>query len=205
MTDLTLPPFDAIVTREVRWFRSGPMPVSVTEWFASAVANTEREERTDWYDADFARDGVGMKRRGTSTIDVKFRVMGSDAVDIAPRMSGRIEDWLKTSTPVSESSDDRGHHHLEVAKSLVSRRYAIPAPAEPITGCEAELVSIAVASQRAWGLCFETFGRPEARFEAFDTGIRMFLADTPLPDGMAFTVDESCGYPDWIARLAQRA
>ncbi len=202
MTDLTLPPFDAAVTREVRWIRGGPIPASVVDWFTVASANIGREERTDWYDTDFAHDGVGMKRRGTETIDAKIRVMATGAVDLAPGMSGSVEDWLKTSTPVSDSSDDRGHHHLEVAKSIVTRCYPSPGPQ---AGCEAELVSIVVGEHVAWSLCFETFGRPEDRFEAFDSGVRLFLADTPLPDGLTFTADKSRGYPDWISRLVPSA
>ena len=204
MTDLTLPPFDATVTREVRWFRDGRVPAPVVDWFTAASANIEREERTDWYDADFAHDGVGMKRRGTSTIDAKFRVLATGAVDVAPGMTGSVEDWLKTSTPVSGSSDDRGRHHLKVAKSIATRRYQSPKRAVPCAGCEAELVTITVEDRVAWSLCFETFGRPEDRCEAFEAGIRMFLADTPLPDGLTFASDDSCGYPEWIARLAQR-
>jgi hypothetical protein len=202
MPNLTLAQPDVAVTREVRWFRSGFIPAWVVDWFNSATAGLERDERTDWYDMTFARDGVGMKRRGTPMIDAKFPMRYSPAVEIAPRVTGRVEDWLKTSTPVSDSSDDRGNHHLEVRKSLVTRRYETPGTEVPVAGCEAELVTIAAGGRLAWGLCFETFGRPEARFEAFDSGIRMFFADTPLPDGLAFTIEESCSYPDWIARLA---
>lgn len=200
MTDLTLPPFDAIVTREVRWFRPGPMPTAVLEWFTSATAEIDSEERTDWYDADFAQDGVGVKRRGTSTVDAKFRVLESGAVDLAAGLTGRVEDWLKTSTPVGESSYDRGRHHLEIEKRIVTRRYPDPHAGEQSAGCEAELVTITVRDQVAWSMCFETFGRPEDRFDAFDSGIRSFVADTPLPDGLAFTADDSHGYPDWISR-----
>ena len=203
MTDLTLSPFEATVTREARWFRPGPIPPPVLEWFTSATAEIESEERTDWYDADFAHDGVGMKRRGTSAIDAKFRVMESGAVDLATGLTGCVEDWLKTSTPVAESSDDRARHHLEIEKSFVTRRYASPHSGERYAGCVAELVTITVREQVAWSLCFETFGRPEDRFEAFDSGIQSFVSDTPLPDGLAFTADDSRGYPEWISRLVR--
>ena len=203
MTDLTLPPFDAIVTREVRWFRSGPIPTPILDWFTSATVDIDSEERTDWYDADFAHDGVGVKRRGTSTVDAKFCVMECGAVDLASGLTGRVEDWLKTSAPVGESSDDRGHHHLEIGKSIVTRRYPDPQAGDQSAGCEAELVTITVRDQVAWSLCFETFGRPEDRFEAFDSGIQSFVSDTPLPDGLAFTADDSRGYPEWISRLVR--
>lgn len=203
MTDLTLPPFDAIVTREVRWFHPGPTPTPVLEWFTAAATAIDVEDRTDWYDADFAHDGVGMKRRGTTTIDAKFRVMESGAVDLATGMTGRVEDWLKTSTPIAESSDDRAHHHLKVEKSIATRRYPSPRAAAQGAGCEAELVAITVGDDVAWSLCFETFGRPEDRFEAFDSGIRSFVADTPLPDDLAFEADDSRGYPAWISRLVR--
>lgn len=203
MTDLTLPPFHATVTREVRWFRPGPIPTPVHEWFTSVTAEIDSEERTDWYDADFAHDGVGMKRRGTSTIEAKFRVMESGAVDLATGLTGRVEDWLKTSAPVVESSDDRGRHHLAIEKSVVTRRYPDSHADEQSAGCEAELVTITVRDHVAWSLCFETFGRPEDRFAAFDSGIRSFVADTPLPDGLAFNADDSRGYPDWISRLVR--
>lgn len=189
--------------REVRWFRAGPTPEAVLNWFTSATAKVEREQRTDWYDADFTHDGVGVKRRGASTIETKVRVTATSGVDLAPGMTGNVEDWIKTSAPDSDSADDRGHHHLAVSKDIVSRRSAGPGGAFSGAGCEAELVGLTVGGHIAWSLCFETFGRPEDRFAAFDAGIRRFLADTPLPDGVAFAADESRGYPAWIGGLDQ--
>jgi hypothetical protein len=200
VTDLVSPPFDVVVTREVRWFVPGQVPHGVLEWFAASTADITLEYRTDWYDAEFALDGVGMKRRGTATIDAKFPILAIDDVDLAPGMVGRVEDWMKTSTPIAASTRKRDRHHLRIEKDLVARRYVDIVPGAPDAGCEAELARIAVAGEPAWTLCFETFGTPELRFAAFDAGIRAFVADTPVPEWLQLSAAASCGYPAWIGR-----
>ena len=200
MTDITLPPFDVVVTREVRWFAPGQVPRGVLEWFTTGAPDIILEYRTDWYDAEFALDGVGMKRRGTATIDANFPVLAIDHVDLAPGMAGRVEDWMKTSTPIAVSTRKRDRHHLRIEKDIVTRRYVDVVPGAADAGCDAELARIAVDGEPAWTLCFETFGPPELRLAAFDAGIRAFVADTPVPEWLEFTAVDSCGYPAWIGR-----
>lgn len=200
VTDLTLPPFDVVVTREVRWFAPGQVPRGVLEWFTASAVDIILEYRTDWYDAEFALDGVGMKRRGTATIDAKFPLLAIDDVDLAPGTMGRVEDWMKTSTPIAASDRKRDRHHLRVVKDILTRRYVDIVPGKPDAGCDAELASITVGHEPAWTLCFETFGPPELRLAAFDAGIGAFVADSPIPEWLELSAADSCGYPAWIGR-----
>lgn len=202
MTHLRLSTLDVIVTREVRWFVSGPLPSGVRDWFTEASAGIGRERRVDWYDVDFARDGVGVKRRNSEAIEAKFLVSRTGIDDLAPRMAGDVEDWLKVITPRDGEVGTPAVCHFAVEKDIITRRYAAPAPDAAEAGCEIELAAITAGSETAWTLCFETFGNPELRGGAFEAGLSGFLADTPLPDHLSFTSDASSGYPAWVSALS---
>jgi len=202
MVHLRLSTLDVIVTREVRWFFPGQLPAVVREWFTERATGIERERRVDWYDADFARDGVGVKRRNSEEIEAKFLVSRTAIDDLAPRMAGEVEDWLKVTTPRDGEVGTPAVCHFAVEKDIITRRYAALALDAADAGCEIELAAIAAGSKAAWTLCLETFGNPELRGDAFEAGLSAFLADTPLPDHLSFMRDASSGYPAWVSSLA---
>jgi hypothetical protein len=188
----------ALVTREVRWFREGPLPSDVLEWFIeSATYRTER--RVDLYDVRAAEDGIGRKQRETSTIDSKVRVSTVRNVSLAPGLTGHVEDWLKISRPI-ESVAKGISNPIEVEKHLHTRRFSLDGHDD--TGCEVELAEIRTGSVQAWSLCFETFGPPDRREDALRAGVEQFLMSTSCPDGLEFTQESCLAYPDWITRLA---
>lgn len=189
-------PISALVTREVRWFRNGPLPAEVLAWFGES-ATLRTEWRVDLYDVRAAQDGIGRKQRDTSTIDSKVRVGTAESVSLAPGLIGRVEDWLKISRPLGSVTTGISEP-LEIRKRLHTRTFTLEASAA--AGCEVELAEIRTRLIQAWSLCFETFGRPEHREEALRAGVAQFVMDSPLSGGFEFT-DESClAYPDWITR-----
>lgn len=190
-------PSTALMTREVRWFQEGPLPSAVLHWFTAE--NCQTEQRVDCYDLASARNGIGRKHRGGSTLDTKFRIDGFASTSLAPRLKGQVGDWMKITEPLAGSHEHALAEPLPVKKTLITRRIVLSD--DDTSGCEAELADIEVRGMRAWSLCFETFGAPGRREEAIQAGISS-VAETPLPNGVAFGDDTSLPYPDWITRLA---
>ncbi|MEN8115090.1 MAG: hypothetical protein ABFS21_11980 [Actinomycetota bacterium] len=192
------------LTREVRWFREGPISDAVVEWFTSSGATTKRLQRLDRYDSAAARRGIGVKRRDAQSHDTKRRLAFTPDVALAPDIVGCVEDWVKTSTPIDRAAERPASYGLPVLKDIITRVYlAEPSSADHAgaAGCGVELAVVTVGDRQAWTLSFETFGPSHRVAEALRAGIEGFLADTPLPDGLSFTGAESCGYPAWLASL----
>jgi hypothetical protein len=152
-----------MLTREVRWFFDGRLPDHVLQWF-TGHADFGVERRIDRYDLASARRGVGVKQRGTTSLDSKFRVLRVHEVAIAPGVPGHVEDWIKISEPLDEHAANRLQDPVEVHKELFTRSYLLPG-AEGV-GCEAELAWVIAGQVSAWTICFETFGPPAARDDA---------------------------------------
>jgi hypothetical protein len=184
----------ALLTREVRWFRMGSVPLEVEAWFADSQEVTN-EHRLDLYDLAAARRGVGRKQRNRGAVDSKHRLMVELEVSLAPGLVGDVEDWLKITHPPPYPSNLLTGERIEVSKDIRSRRYPIDGEA----GCEVELASLTLEDVEAWSLCFETFGHPDFRQDALRLGVTGFLADSPLPAGLVFEPGESSGYPAWLA------
>ncbi len=189
-------PPTALMTREVRWFHDGPLPPSVRDWFTTH--NHETEQRVDYYDLASARNGIGKKRRGSTSLDIKFRVDVFPSTSLAPGIFGQVEDWMKISEPLGQSPNFELTEPFPVGKSLITRRIRLW---DDDSGCEAELAEIAAAGMRAWSLCFETFGAHEKGEDALAAGVQLVM-ETPPPNGVVFDQEASLSYPDWIARLA---
>lgn len=188
-------PSTALMTREVRWFYDGPLPLSVLDWFTTPSHHAE--QRVDYYDLASARNGIGRKHRDSTTFDTKFRVDLFPSTPLAPGVTGQVEDWMKISEPLGESPEHAITEPFPVGKQLITRRI----PWVDDSGCEAELAGIAAGGIRAWSLCFETFGAPERREEALAVGVQL-LKETPQPNGVVFNQEASLSYPDWLAQLA---
>ncbi|MEN8234392.1 MAG: hypothetical protein ABFR89_05660 [Actinomycetota bacterium] len=194
-----------LLTREVRWFRRGSIPSEVVDWFTASGTIGTHEQRLDRYDSTATHDGVGSKQRYTQSYDEKRRLAFEPDVDLAPGLVGCVEAWLKTSTPINRSAEPPPTYDLPVHKDIITRRYLVESSSTDhagATGCEAELTAVTVGDRQAWTLCFETFGPSHQAADALRAGIEGLLADTPLPDGLAFAGHESCGYPVWLTSLA---
>jgi hypothetical protein len=168
------------------------------DWFTSTPSHFT-EHRTDRYDMAAARDGVGRKKRDTNSLDSKYQILGAQFVPLAPGLTGDVEDWLKISRPLADSETGSRPDWIDVHKRLYTRRFLLDGDLE--VGCEVELAEIEVAGQRAWSLCFETFGSPALRERALRAGIDQFMESTPTPDGVEFDHESCHNYPKWLSLL----
>jgi len=191
----------AILTREVRWFHTGRLPPPIQQAFDPPGVSVV-EYRIDLYDLASARNGVGRKHRARSTLDTKFRLDVFTGVALTPGVSGQVEDWMKISEPLVGLPGEGLADPFPVAKRLQTRRFLLPGTD---SGCEVELVDVETGGTHSWSLCFETFGAPEAREQAFEFATGQFFAEIQLPPEIAFDHNSSLSYPDWINRLAFQA
>lgn len=185
-------------TREVRWFFEGPLPSRVLDWFTSSGVSTN-EHRVDHYDFNSARNGVGRKHRDNATLDTKFRLEVIVASRLAPGITGRVEDWVKVSEPLSDLANQSLVEPIRIAKNLHTRSFSLN---EQPSGCEVELADVEVSGMRAWSLCFETFGDPALRGKALQAAVDRFFSGGLLPQGVELGLDSSIAYPDWISSLS---
>jgi hypothetical protein len=185
------------VTREVRWFRGGAVPRAILEWFTDGV-RVHRERRRDRYDPMTANLGIGLKYRGEADFDAKYLMSPESVEQLADGVVGRVGDWVKVSRPVSGSKLIR-EELITVHKSLRTRVYMFEVDGVA-AGCEVELGDLTTSSGPAWSLCLETIGPAEHRHAALRFGVDRFLAETPLPSRLAFTVADSCAYPQWLTQ-----
>lgn len=191
---------DILVTREVRWFANGPLPVRLVDWFTDGVAITE-ERRVDRYDGFSARVGIGLKYRAGETFDAKYLLSHEEELELADGLAGRVGDWLKMSRPIRDPRA-LAAPLIPVDKHLRTRRYALPGD---MAGCDVELAEVSGPEGYAWSLCLETYGERQLRRAALGSGVERFVEETPLPAGVRFEADRSCSYPSWIARHCMTA
>ena len=191
--------FSVSVTREIRWIYEGRLPEHVLQWFASE--QTPAEHRTDWYDLRSAANGIGRKRRNGTSFDTKFKLEGIEDVPLPVAFNGVVEDWIKISEHV-ELAVGAIAEPVPVTKRLRTRLFHVDG--SDVDGCEVELAEIATRDSLAWSLCFETFGDPEQRSEAFHIGVNRLLTESPLPEGFEFNSVDCSSYPEWLSRNAER-
>lgn len=187
-----------VLTREVRWFMSGPLPEEVVAWFTNGHARSESEVRIDEYDSEAIRQGVGVKRRNGEALDAKYRIVHEQNVDLAPGIVGCVEEWLKVSGPRNDIPFPAEGESIVVSKEIISKKFDIVVRDGVASGCDVELAELTVGAEKAWSLCFETYGDPALRFEALNEGIKRVLRG-PLPELLTLEGGSSCGYPAWLS------
>ncbi len=184
----------AIVTREVRWFFEGGIPRWFTTWFGSLPGPLYQEFRSDVYDLEAAHQNVGLKRRSpANTLDCKMMLASQEEVELGSGIQGDLEDWIKISQPLGESTHGPGR--AEVLKRTMAKRFFL----DTSTGCEAEVADITVGHIVAWTLCLETFGEAELRDLAMSHGLEAMFDATELPTGLILSSATSHSYPEWLA------
>ena len=194
-----------LVTREIRWFHRCAVPAEVLDWFTTVPGAYEFEMRTDHYDLAAAGNGAGVKYRHGTYMDSKFRLSVRHDVALPGPFGGKVEDWVKISTPITPDTPPPPLEFVRVDKQLHTKSFILDhigfEGERAVAGCEVEIASITSPNGTAWSLCFESFGPPELRRDAFLAGFAGLTA-TPIPDDIVLTSDQNYGYPDWIARLA---
>jgi hypothetical protein len=192
------PPLGVLVTREVRWFRTGAVPAALLDWYLG-LADGEPEHRVDTYDTGSAARGIGVKRRNGDAVDAKVPLRHTGPVQLAPGIVGRVEDWVKLTFPWAGSMD--GHAGLDVVKEIFTRRY--PLEDHDDAGCEVELALIAAGPRRAWTLALETFGAAHLLDASFSAGVDALVAELPPPSRLRLAGAGSYGYPAWISQRVE--
>jgi hypothetical protein len=191
-------------TVEVRWFRSGPCPGAVADWFHGGPSVSEPERRTDEYLRLPDRDDLGVKRRAGIQLDLKLRTGAPSGVALPDGFDGPVEAWTKWSFPLGPDLSLPDRSWIRVEKLRWSRFHAVsgdgavsvPADATISTGCAAEMVELAAEGRPAWGFGFEAFGESDLTAVLIAT-CRAVVADTPLGE-LAFGSEGAHSYPAWL-------
>ncbi len=198
-------------TVEVRWFRAGPCPGIVADWFHRGPLVSEPEARTDDYLCLPDRDDLGVKRRAGIQLDLKLRTGKLEGVGLPDGLEGRVEAWTKWSFPLGPDAWGDGSW-TPVEKLRWSRLYAaradgsaasVAAGTLPSRGCAAELVEVTIESRRSWGFGFEAFGEGDLS-DVLEATCQAVVADTPLGD-LAFTAGDTHSYPSWLLEHSGRS
>ena len=192
-------------TVEVRWFRAGPCPEAVADWFHGGRSVSEPERRTDEYLRLPDRDDLGVKRRAGIQLDLKLRTGAPPEVALPDGFDGPVEAWTKWSFPLGPDLSLPDRSWIPVEKLRRSRFYdvsddgaavSVPADATISTGCAAELVELGVEGRSAWGFGLEAFGYGDLA-DVLAATCRAVVADTPLGD-IAFAAAGAHSYPAWL-------
>jgi len=194
-------------TLEVRWFYEGKCPPALSEWFHSGSRVSEPERRTDEYLRLPGRDDIGVKRRAGVQLDLKLRTGRLEDPVLPDGFHGPVEAWTKWSFPLGSDAPLPGTGSwVAIDKRRWSRLYAatgtnavgpVSFGADIDAGCAAELVELAVGSDRAWGFGFEAFGDCD-RAELLAAACRVLADETPLR-AWSFAAGVPHSYPAWLA------
>ena len=183
----------------------------MADWFGRLPKRVE--SRQDTYLLDPRLEGLSVKIRGDTRLEVKLQDGTSEVFDLPGRARGRMSSWQKWSFPI-------GSEHQQIRDSPDWRRVEkvrgiswfsptgelLPAPPpgeESPAGCTVELTDIVISGEAWWTLGFEATGPPRGRqrryrvnrcgglsAQACPTGSRFAWA-IPSPTRRGCTIDSS--------------
>jgi hypothetical protein len=195
-------------TLEVRWFVEGSPPAPVVDWIESLGAEAETT-RTDLY---LVSDDPGMNvKLREGKVQTKHRIGDRTPITFAETVRGVQERWVKWSFPTVEQHHDlfeddptglwvpvhKERLRLEIApdeQTALLDPMIEPDPAE----AKIELTEVRALERRAWTICMEAEGRPEALPGTLQQMGNYLFGEGHPP---ALTADQSFGYAQWIQRL----
>jgi hypothetical protein len=189
------------LTCEVRWIRPGRHGAEIARWFSrfSQVPET----RDDDYLVSPRLPGLSVKIRGGASFEVKQHRGVVGALDIAAAAAGRIDSWIKQSTPLPGEVDLarplEGSSWRRVSKRRQIATFPIGTSGSPGAAvCSVELTEVDVLGQTWWTLGFEAGGR--GALGGIKRTAAVVFAE-PLPTASAFGAEEACSYAEWIHEL----
>ena len=188
---------------ELRWFFTGNMPGTVTDWIGMSLARGG-EHREDRYLLIPGCESSGVKAR-QGKFEIKSKVGDDRDLEPGPGLAGVSDCWAKWSQKTAWVKDC-ARDWLPVRKNRIQKKVDLgpdeTAPAKP-DGKEPvgllEIVEIEVEGNPWWSLCCEAHGsldviRPRLdRLMAHVAG----LGRPPLDFGMG----HSLSYPGWLSLL----
>ncbi|MFB6248912.1 MAG: hypothetical protein ABEL97_10120 [Salinibacter sp.] len=195
-------------TLEVRWFVDGAPPAPVVDWVEALGAEAETT-RTDLY---LVSDSPAMNvKLREGKVQTKHRIGDRTPITFGDAVHGVQERWVKWSFPTREQHHDlfdddptglwvpvhkerlRREIDAEEQKDLLDHMIE-PDPAE----AKIELTEVRAEGQRAWTICMEAEGRPEALPGTLQQmGTHLFGQGDPP----SLPTKRSCGYARWIQTL----
>lgn len=196
-------------TLEARWFIDGRPPTDVLEWIQSLGAEAE-SARTDLY---LASDDSAMNvKLREGRVQTKHRIGDRMPISFTDTADGIQERWVKWSFPTVEQHHDLFDDdptglwvpvHKERLRLILSpeeqsarfSRLIEPEPAD----AKIELTEVRSQGRRAWTICVEAEGRPEALPGTLQQAGNHFFDHGQPP---ALSASRSFGYARWIQSLA---
>ena len=192
-------------TLEVRWFVDGAPPTSVVDWIHSLGAEAE-SARTDLY---LVSDDPGMNvKLREGKVQTKHRMGDRNPITFADTVDGIQERWVKWSFPTREQHHDlfnddptglwvpvnKERIRLEIDPDEQAERLDHMIESDPAEA-KIELTEVRAEGQRAWSICMEAEGRPEALPGTLQQmGNDLFGQGTPP----SLSESDSYGYARWI-------
>lgn len=203
-------PSDVVVdlTSEVRWFFAGPLPSRILTWFNRSRTGLV-EDRCDTYRLDQQVD-TGVKRRFRTTLELKLR-LGPPEPFSSTDLHGRLETWKRWSPADGRVALDESTVWVDVDKTVIKRRFDGDGHEVPLDeqrramvgdGCDVEIAAISVNTLQAWTFALAAFGRPDQHRTLLVNAWKALAADRPDTGELQLDRDRSCGYPEWLARVA---
>ena len=92
------PLLEGTSTLEVRWILPGPVGAATIEWFRRLPAATETRE--DTYLVTPWLDGLSVKIRADTELDVKAYRGSPGTLEVPERATGRLSSWQKWTFPL---------------------------------------------------------------------------------------------------------
>ncbi|UVC19413.1 hypothetical protein [Mesorhizobium onobrychidis] len=198
---------------EIRWFHSGPIPGTVSEWFRRQPSIKKEDLRTDTYLVLPGSKRVGVKLR-QGRFEVKAERDPPREVTFKNDVAGYTDAWIKfsledTAVAALESAIiASGAPLFYIDKDRSLQRYSFdkgrPEPVEskeplPNEGCLFELTALDYGKHKFWTLGFEAFGAVDRQSAyVFETAEHIFAAeDCPSP----LRLEASFSYPVWLMSL----
>lgn len=194
-------------TSEVRWFAHGSPAGEVVDWFTGPSRGGTLEERCDVYQMHHLQD-IGVKRRSRNALEVKVRRSIGETLTLEPGLAAPFEEWRKWSPddgdPMAPSPDVPW---IDIHKVILTRTFMLDGvevvgPAlhvdDTLSGCDVEIVDVAVGDTRSWSLAFEAFGPKADRRRAVTSSWDALVAEAGRFENLGSYFDQPAGYPEWL-------
>jgi hypothetical protein len=173
----------------------------------------EQPTRLDYYLGLGAYDALGIKLR-EGRIEVKQRQAQHGTVHLSPQFTGAMERWQKWSWALAEADSRLAEDWISwpawvgvekkrwllMVQTTGEDGVRLTLDGESVEqGCQIELAQIRARGQAAWSLSLEGFGGASAGRETLLLAATHLFSEEPID--LPLSVDNSCGYPQWLATL----
>lgn len=199
-------------TLEVRWFVDGAPPASVVDWIRSLGAEAE-SARTDLYLVS-GDPAMNVKLR-EGKVQTKHRIGDRTPITFADEVKGVQERWVKWSFPTVEQHHDlfntdptglwvpvhKERIRLEIDADEQADLLDHMIESDPATA-KMELTEVRSQGHRAWSICMEADGRPEALPGTLQQ-MGSYLFEKGSPPHLS--EEHSLGYARWIQTVKSSA